>query len=85
MRSFGVALILFTCATPALAWEDDVHFGLTKWLALQAGYPDKLAHLLASRNVGADEGILDARKLVFWYACLSKDENASVKSSGIDG
>lgn len=79
MRSapFSLALVLLVCATPVTAWEDDVHFGLTKWLALRAGYHEKVAHLLAIRNVGADEGILDARKLVFWYACISRDEKAS--------
>ena len=64
-------------ASPGDAWEDDVHFGLSKWLALHAGYDEKAAQLLAERNVEVDEGILDARTLVFWYACISRDDTAS--------
>ena len=70
-------LIWLGGAVPVAAWEDDLHFGLTRWLALQAGYPEKFAQLLAVRDVGADEGMLDARVLVFWYACLSRDPGAS--------
>ncbi|MEX2222934.1 MAG: hypothetical protein WEG40_14175 [Candidatus Rokuibacteriota bacterium] len=73
-RAFALVLILVMGTAPAIAWEDDVHFGLTKWLALQAGYSDKAAHDIASNNVESDEGILDARKLVFWYACLGREK-----------
>lgn len=72
-----VLLLLIAAPSLAAAWEEDVHYGLTKWLALQAGLTETAAEGIAQRNVEADEGILDARHLVFWYACLSKDRNAS--------
>jgi hypothetical protein len=77
--ALAVLVLLGACgvAGPARAWEDDVHFGLTKWLARQAGYDEKLAQLLGERDVGVDEGVLDATTLVFWYACVSRDVTAS--------
>jgi hypothetical protein len=82
-RNTGLALAIcvllgaVAIAAPARAWEDDVHFGLTEWLARQAGYDEPIARLLAERDVGVDEGVLDATTLVFWYACVSRDVTAS--------
>jgi hypothetical protein len=82
-RNTGLALAIcvllgaVAIAAPARAWEDDVHFGLTEWLARQAGYEEPIARLLAERDVGVDEGVLDATTLVFWYACVSRDVTAS--------
>jgi len=61
---------------PAAAWEDDFHCELTKWLALEAEYSADEAESVASRNAGLDDGPLDARLLVFWYVCISKNETA---------
>lgn len=62
---------------PVAAWEDDFHYGLTKWLAERAGFSGTSAETIARGNKRTDEGILDARRLVFWYACAGSDANAS--------
>jgi hypothetical protein len=69
VASFGV--------TSVAAWEDDFHYGLTKWLAERAGFSGASAETIALGNKRTDEGILDARRLVFWYACAGSDANAS--------
>ena len=39
MRFLGAALLFLACSTTmAFAWEQDVHEGLTRWLAEQAGF-----------------------------------------------
>jgi hypothetical protein len=75
----GAVFLVVACTLPpsASAWEDDVHFGLTKWLAFKIGYTEKAAQAIARSNVETDEGLFDARTLVFWYACLSRDRKAS--------
>ena len=61
----------------AIAWEEDVHFGLVRWLALQAGYAPNWATTVAEGDLRADQGILDARRLVFWYACVGAEPSGS--------
>jgi hypothetical protein len=46
---------LLTGTSPALAWESDVHYGLTRWLALQAGYTEQQAIWIAEGNQGIDD------------------------------
>src|SRR2546428_8821266 len=80
--AFALVILLIsadvlTMPFPAGAWEADVHYGLTKWIAIQAGFTENAAERAAQKTVAADEGILDARHLVFWYACVSRDVNAS--------
>lgn len=71
------ALLLILLAEPVVAWEEDLHYGLTKWVALQAGLAERAAESIAEGNLRTDAGILDARRLVFWYACFSRDPNGS--------
>ena len=75
-RRIVVALLTLTLLTaPQLstAYEDDVHFGLTKWLALQAGFTEPQAV-----GVGCQYGMGRSQRvsrhlLVPWYACVRRD------------
>ncbi|WP_447978402.1 hypothetical protein [Candidatus Nitrospira bockiana] len=71
----GLTCVLFSA--PVLAWESDVHFGLTKWLALEAGFSEPDARLIAGGTLNMDHGLFDARHLVVHYACFGRDEQAS--------
>jgi hypothetical protein len=51
----SVAALLLFPGWSAFAWEADVHFGLTKWLALQAGFSREQAEWVASGDQGVDE------------------------------
>lgn len=47
--------ILLLASGPAAAWEADVHYGLVKWLAYQAGLSLEDAELVAASSQAADE------------------------------
>ena len=76
LPALTTAVLLLT-VTAASAWENDFHYGLTKWLALQAGFGREDAEKIAIANVEADVGSEDAIHNVFFYACLFRDEKAS--------
>lgn len=54
----------------ALAYEDDVHYGLTRWLAQSAGFSAADADAIARANVDYDHSDLSAIKLVHQSACF---------------
>lgn len=62
--------------TPA-AFERDVHFGLTKWLALKAGFTPQEAEALATGDQRVDSGDMQFIELVTAYACLAKNKESS--------
>jgi hypothetical protein len=75
---FGLGLSLFV--TPSAAWENDVHYGLTKWLALQAGFTEQQSIWIADGNVGIDKSpITEPVHTTFASACVG---NADPTGSG---
>jgi len=71
-----VALLVF--APSIHAWESDVHFGLTKWLAIQAGYTPQQAQWIADGNQGMDgSDATDAVQLTLMAACIGTDPTKS--------
>jgi hypothetical protein len=74
MRKAAILMLAAACCAPLTghAWESDVHFGLTKWLALQAGFTEQQADTIALGNQRSDSGIMDSIELVLEYACLGK-------------
>lgn len=77
MRTLALILCLGMTSGPALAYEEDVHYGLTLWLARMAGFPADEAEIIAQGNVNLDHSALSAVHLVTHYACLSRDVEAS--------
>ena len=75
VRIFAVlALMISGTARP---YEDDVHRGLTEWLALQAGFPRDEAVKIAEGAVSYDHSNLSAVSLVIRSACLSRNADGS--------
>lgn len=56
----------------ACAFEADVHFGLTHWLALRAGYSPQQARTIARGNQQADSGVMDSILPMLEYACVAR-------------
>lgn len=54
----------------AQGYEADVHFGLTLWLALKAGFESPEAHAIAIGNLRADSGLIDTLEVNLEYACV---------------
>ncbi len=51
-----IAAALLCCAvSPAWSWESDVHYGLTQWLALKAGFDPKEAQWIAKGDESIDK------------------------------
>jgi len=73
---YAIAFLLL--AVPALAWETDTHYGLTKWLAVRAGFTLQEAETIALGTLEPDEGSLyPAPRAVISYACEGRDVLAS--------
>jgi hypothetical protein len=74
-------LFLFTglllVAAGASAFESDVHFGLTQWLALQAGFDDESAITIATGDQRVDSGDMQFIELVLMYACVRQEDLGS--------
>lgn len=67
---------LLACAlvapTPSHPYESDVHYGMTRWLALKAGFQPSQASAIALGNQRVDAGLMDTLALAPEYACAGK-------------
>lgn len=70
------AMLLLLAAAHANAFEGDVHFGLTQWLAMQAGFGTEAAQIIATGDERVESGDMQFIELVLIYACVGKDELA---------
>ena len=64
---------LLLAPAPAIAFEADVHYGLTYWLAMQAGFEPLQAQIIATGDQRVDSGDMPDIDVVAMYACLAKD------------
>jgi hypothetical protein len=69
-----LASALLMAPAPVMAFEADVHYGLTYWLALQAGFEPLQAQIIATGDQRVDSGDMPDIDVVAMYACLAKDE-----------
>ena len=67
------ATLLFV-AVHASAFESDVHYGLTQWLAMQAGFSTEAAQIIATGDQRVDSGDMQFIDLVMIYACIGHDD-----------
>src|SRR3989442_2655977 len=65
---------LLTASAPSLAFEADVHYGLTHWLALQTGFDPLAAQIIATGDQRVDSGDMQFIDVVALYACPGKDD-----------
>jgi len=75
-RSLAQALCLAAAilALPAArAFESDVHFGLTEWLAIQAGFDEQAAQTIATGNQRVDSGDMQYEEMAVVNACVAHD------------
>jgi Family of unknown function (DUF6765) len=64
-------LLAVTCSS---GFESDVHYGLTQWLALQAGFDEESARTIAVGDQRVDSGDMQYVGPVLAYACVAHDE-----------
>jgi hypothetical protein len=74
------AIILQTVTAPgtAYAWEDDVHYGLTKWLAIKAGFSPADADEIAKADQKVDTSwFVGPMHTTIAAACVGSDAYGS--------
>ena len=76
MTRFRLCLLvcLLATGTEVAAFESDVHFGLTRWLALKAGFDPAVATTIAIGDNRVDSGDMQFVDVVYMYACVGKDD-----------
>lgn len=74
----GLAFVVICIALRSSAWEKDLHYGLTKWLAFKAGFSLDNAEIIALGTEAPDEGKLyPAVGAVIHAACTGRDNDLS--------
>jgi hypothetical protein len=74
MRRLFLSVLLVVTSLHAAAFESDVHFGLTQWLALQAGFDSRAAATIATGDQRVDSGDMQYVDLDLMDACVGKDD-----------
>lgn len=84
-NSLAAVVLLLACLPGSVAaWEEDVHFGLTMWLAYQAGLSESDAREIARANQGLDDNPATAAvPLMIYRVMLGADGEAEVASKTI--
>src|ERR1700712_857644 len=67
--ALGIAMLL---PVPSFGFEADVHFGLTRWLALRAGFTPSQADAIATGDQRVDAGLVESTQLDLEYACAGR-------------
>jgi hypothetical protein len=79
VQAAGAALLLSIGNLSVHAYEGDVHYGLTKWLAQRAGFGDGEAEAIALGNHRVDSGAMNSLEVIPDYACAHKHAGAAQK------
>lgn len=74
----ALAFVLSIASSPpANAYEGDVHYGLTLWLAIRAGFDRAHAEAIALADQRVDRGAPETQTLNLEYACAGRFDEAA--------
>ncbi len=59
------------------AWEGDVHYVLTRWLAVKAGFSDADAEVIAAADLRRDQGWVQPATMAMPHALFRGDTGAA--------
>lgn len=76
-QCFLVMAFALTLPSPSSAWEHDVHFGLTRWLAIAAGFTPLEADDIAAAAQLPDDSVVLGPIQATVMSCALKDEAVS--------
>lgn len=77
LARLSLALLSTMVTTHAIAYERDVHYGLTLWLAMKAGFDQSQATAIAWGNLKVDSGGPQEPDALLDYACTRRDPRAA--------
>ncbi|MCW8278848.1 hypothetical protein IMF27_27795 [Pseudomonas sp. PCH199] len=83
VKRIALGLALTVASLCAHAYESDLHYGLTYWLATQAGYDALQSQEIARQNELTDTGMLDAKHAIIWDLCILQDVKASLQTRAL--
>jgi hypothetical protein len=72
--------VLLAAGVNCGAAESDVHYGLTMWLALKAGFNEREAATIATGSQRVDSGDMQYIDVGLLYACLGKDDEGAQRA-----
>lgn len=70
MKLITLGMVLAVVSVFAGAYESDFHFGLTWWLASQAGFDARQSQEIAWQDELTAIGMLDAKHAMIWGHCF---------------
>ena len=73
---------VLAAAASCRAFESDVHYGMTAWLALKAGFNEREAATIATGSQRVDSGDMQYADLGLMYACLGEDDVGARRAGG---
>src|SRR6267143_5640684 len=77
-RLVAVAILISLVPWPAFGWQEDLHYGLSKWLAYKAGFSLNDAETIAIGVQSRDDGPLyPAVSTVIFRTCVRRDVDYS--------
>ena len=71
-QAWLVGTLAAVSCSSSQAYESDVHYGLTRWLALRAGFNESQAEAVAVANQRVDGGLIEMQWLNLEYACSGR-------------
>lgn len=73
IKTTSTCVIAASLCAPNIGYsfEADVHYGLTKWLAMKAGFDEGQAEAIALGDQRVDGGLIENMKSQLQYACLA--------------
>ncbi|MCI8209405.1 hypothetical protein AUC61_07640 [Pseudomonas sp. S25] len=80
LKLITLGMVLAVVSVCAEAYESDFHFGLTWWLAKQAGFDARQSQEIARQNELTDTGMLDAKHAMVWGLCIWRDTEYSTNT-----
>ena len=78
LRSIAVVTAMAGGLFSAASWsyERDVHFGLTRWLAMKAGFSASEADAIATGNSRLDSETMETSELPLAFGCFARDKES---------
>src|SRR5262249_8512438 len=75
-----LAMALLYVGADCFAFESDVHYGLTEWLARNAGFDPEAAATIATGDQRVDSGDMQFIDLLFMDACVARHDVGATRA-----
>jgi hypothetical protein len=77
VKAVALLSLFLALSSVSYGWEDDVHYGLTFWLAVKAGFKPQDAEMIAASNLAMDQGTYNPATWATLHVLLLDDPGAA--------